>query len=313
MPSVLIGIPVLNNLEMTRSCLRYIIKNSQTDRLQLKVSILILDNGSTDDIAALLRQEFQDCPFPLYYRRNPRNLGVAIAWNQILQFSPHDIPTDDFFYDYYVLESNDAFVCPDWLQPMVDAMESNKQIGWIAAMENGSAVLPELLEAHSCSKEYRIDPNTPFTSAVIEESIAAIYSKWGGHEEFCQMIKNKELPLFQPFRKTDRSAVCFMVRPAMIKQIGFFDETGWPIGVSEDLECYLRMEKIILPAGLTDNDYPDEQKWQNGFSSQSVVHHNWCSTHQGKDFDGKKWGKIREKNWRKKFRKSKKYFNALLP
>lgn len=313
MKSVLIGIPVLNNLEMTRACLRFVMKNTRTDRLNLNVSLFILDNGSTEDIAGLLRNEFQQAQFPIYYRRNPRNLGVAIAWNQILQFSPDNIPTGHPAYDYFVIQSNDAFVGPDWLQPMVEAMESDEQIGWVATLENGSLVLDELAEAHELSKNYRIDPGTTFTTQAIEKSIDSIYSKWGGHEAFCHMVDEKGLPLFLPFQKTDRSAVCFMVRPAMVEQIGYFDEDGWPIGVAEDLEYYLRMEKILLPPGITDEIYPDDQKWKSGFCGKSVVHHNWCSTHQGKDFDGRKWGKLREKNWKKKFRKSKKYFNSLLP
>ena len=104
-----------------------------------------------------------------------------------------------------------------------------------------------------------------------------------------------------------------MVKPAMIKQIGYFDEDFWPIGVSEDLEYFLRMEKIIQPPGLSDDVYQPEKKWIAGFCGKSVVHHNWCSTHQGKDFDGRGWDKAREKNWKKKFRKSKKYFTKLLP
>lgn len=51
-----------------------------------------------------------------------------------------------------------------------------------------------------------------------------------------------------------------MMRPAMIAQVGLFDEDGWPIGVSEDLEYSLRMEKIVRPPGLTDEVYPDDCK-----------------------------------------------------
>lgn len=313
MSSVLIGIPVLNNLEMTRSCLRHIIRNTTTERIGINVTILILDNGSTDDIAGMLRNEFSQSRFPIYYRINPRNLGVAIAWNQILKFSPENIPSNKLNYDYYVISNNDAFLGPDWLQPMVDAMESDGQIGWVATLENGSSALNELIEAHTLSKNYRIDPSKPFTTAAIEESIDSIYSKWGGYDAFCHMIKNQSLPLFIPFQKADRSAVCFMVRFAMIEQIGFFDEDSWPIGISEDLEYFLRMEKIIRLPGLTDDIYPDTRKWKSGFCGKSIAHHNWCSTHQGKDFDGRKWDKTREKNWRKKFRKSKKYFTELLP
>jgi len=313
MPSVLIGIPVLNNLEMTRACLHFIMRNTATERLGLDVTIFILDNGSTDDIAGMVRNEFSQAPFPIYYRKNPRNLGVAIAWNQILKFSPANIPSVKLQYDYYVIESNDAFLGPDWLQPMIEAMESDKQIGWVATLENGSSIREELIEAHALSKSYRIDPSKPFTTAAIEESIDSIYSKWGGHDAFCRMIGSLSLPLFMPFQKTDRSAVCFMVRPSMIEQLGFFDEDGWPIGVSEDLEYFLRMEKIICPPGLTNDVYPDAGKWKSGFCGKSVAHHNWCSTHQGKDFDGRKWDKAREKNWQEKFKKSKKYFTELLP
>ncbi|MBU0663913.1 MAG: glycosyltransferase [Proteobacteria bacterium] len=313
MKSILIGIPVLNNLEMTRACLRHLVRNTATDRTDLRIEILILDNGSTDDIARLLRNEFSKSPFTIYYRRNPRNLGVAIAWNQILRFSADNIPSESMVYDYYVIASNDAFVCPDWLQPMVESMESDRQIGWVAALENGSLFLDELIEAHALSKNYRVAPEKPFDTAAIERSIDSIYSKWGGHDSFSRMVSNKGLPLFMPFRKTDRSAVCFMVRPSMVEQIGYFDEDEWPVGVAEDLEYYLRMEKIILPKGITDEIYPDDKKWKSGFCGRSVVHHNWCSTHQGKDFDGRMWGKMREKNWKKKFRKSKKYFNSLLP
>jgi hypothetical protein len=201
----------------------------------------------------------------------------------------------------------------DWLQPLVEAMEKDKTIGWISAMENGSPVLSELIEAHSLSKEYRIDPKTPYTTEVINKGLDLIYEKWGGHEAFCRLVKNKQLPLFIPYRKEGRSAVCFMVRPAMIEQIGLFDEDYAPIGISEDLEYFLRIERILMPSWLTIDRYPEEAKWKNGFCSKSIVHHNWCSTHQGPKFDGRRWDKMREKNWKAKFGKSKKYYTELLP
>lgn len=97
---------------------------------------------------------------------------MAIAWNQILQFSPENIPSNKLHYDYYVIENNDAFLWPDWLQPLIEAMESDKQIGWVSTQENGSSVLNELIEAHALSKSYRIDPSKPFSTAAIEKSIA---------------------------------------------------------------------------------------------------------------------------------------------
>lgn len=313
MIKVLIGIPVLDNIEITRACLQHLYRNTETNRLDLNVSVLIVDNGSERDVKCILESEFQKTAFPLYFLRNPQNAGVAVAWNQILKFAPEKGNGKSFHYDYYIISNNDVLFGVDWLQPLVEAMEKDKTIGWISAMENGSSILSELIEAHSLSKEYRIDPKTPYTTEVINKGLDLIYGKWGGHEAFCRLVKNKQLPLFIPYRKDGRSAVCFMVRPAMIEQIGFFDEDYAPIGISEDLEYFLRIERILMPSWLTIDRYPEEAKWKNGFCSKSIVHHNWCSTHQGPKFDGRRWDKMREKNWKAKFGKSKKYYTELLP
>jgi len=313
MKKVLIGIPVLDNVEITKVCLQHLYRNTETDRSDLDVSVLIIDNGSQNDIKKILQQEFKDPAFSTYFLRNSENRGVAAAWNQIVKFVPENEHGQSFYYDYYIVSNNDAFFGPDWLQPMVEAMETDKRIGWISTMENGSPVLKELIEAHSLSKDYRVDPQTPYTTEVINDSLRHIYEKWGGHTSFCQLVRDNDLPLFIPFEKEGRSAVCFMVRPAMIDQIGYFDEDYSPIGIAEDLEYFLRIERILMPSWLTDDIYPEEAKWKCGFCGRSVVHHNWCSTRQGPHFDGRKWDKTREKNWKAKFGKSRKYYTKLLP
>ena len=313
MRKILIGIPVLDNVEITRACLQHLYLNTETDRLGLSVSVLIIDNGSQNSIEDVFRYEFKDPKFATYYLRNSENIGVAAAWNQILRFVPEKVPGITFYYDYYVISNNDALYGIDWLQPMVEAMETDKTIGWISTMENGSPVLEELIEAHRLSKEYRVNPQKPNTTEVINQSLERIYEKWGGHDFFCRLVRNKDLPFFIPFQKESRSAVCFMVRPAMIDQIGFFDQDFAPIGIAEDLEYFLRMERVLMPSWLTDEIYPEDSKWKCGFCGKSVVHHNWCSTRQGPNFDGRKWDKAREKNWKKKFGKSRKFYTKLLP
>lgn len=305
MSKILIGIPVLDNIEMTRVCLQSLYQYTDTDRLDLDISLLIIDNGSSDDIAGLLKGEFRGERFPTYYLRNPQNLGVAIAWNQILRFSPGIIYGSTFYYDYYVLSNNDVLFGPDWLQPLVDVMEGDEGIGWVSVLENGSPVMQELLEAYSRTKRYYVNPNKPYSSEDIVDSVKMVYDKWGGHESFCWFVKSHSLPLFI---KGGRSAVCFMLRPAMIEQIGFFDEDYSPIGISEDLEYFLRIERIITPPWLTEGMYPKENKWKYGFCGKSIIHHNWCMTRQGLHFDGRKWEKEKEKNWRAKFGKSRKFY-----
>ncbi|MBN1684728.1 MAG: glycosyltransferase [Gammaproteobacteria bacterium] len=313
MIKVLIGIPVLNNIEITRACLQHLFKNTKTNRLNIDFSVLIIDNGSENNIEQVFKEEFKTEIFQMYFMRNQQNLGVAPAWNQILKFSPEKEKNTEFHYDYYVISNNDALFGVDWLQPLVEAMENDDKIGWVSTMENGSPVLNELIKAHALSKKYRLDPQKPYTAEIITRGLDSIYKKWGGHDAFCQFIKNKNLPLFIPYTKEGRSAVCFMVRPTMIEQIGFFDEDYAPIGIAEDLEYFLRIEQILIPAWLTREKYPAEAKWKCGFCGKSIVHHNWCSTHQGPNFDGKNWGKMREKNWKAKFGKSKKYYTSLLP
>jgi hypothetical protein len=53
MLKVLIGIPVLDNVEITRTCLQYLEKYTETERLGLEVSLLIIDNGSQENIFGL--------------------------------------------------------------------------------------------------------------------------------------------------------------------------------------------------------------------------------------------------------------------
>jgi GT2 family glycosyltransferase len=304
MIKILVGIPVLDNIEMTRACVQSLYQYTDSDRMDLDVSVVIIDNGSQDDITGLIKGEFSETRFPAYYVRNPENLGVAIAWNQILRFSPRATHETSFCYDYYVISNNDILFGPDWLQPLVETMASDNRIGWISALENGSPVMQELLEAHSRTRKFYVDANNAYTAEDIVESVRKVYEKWGGHEAFCGFVKSSDLPLFIHKR---RSAVCFMIRPAMVRQIGFFDEDYPPVGISEDLEYFLRIEGVIKPPWITD-DYPAKGKWKYGLCGRSVIHHNWCMTRQGPGFDGRRWDKEKEKNWKTKFGRSKKYY-----
>ena len=92
MRKVLIGIPVLDNVEITRACLQHLYRNTTIDRMNVSVSVLIIDNGSRNDIKAIFRPEFKDTNFVTFYLKNSENIGVAAAWNQILRFAPEKVP-----------------------------------------------------------------------------------------------------------------------------------------------------------------------------------------------------------------------------
>ncbi len=307
---VLIGIPVLDNIEMTLACLDSLRRNTETNRLDLDMSLLILDNGSTGDTAPLAEIDSEQFGCPVHYLRNSTNRGVAAAWNQIIQYGPPTQSPTTFYYDYYVISNNDIIVGPDWLQPLVEAIESAPQVGWVSSLENGSPLADELLASHEITQKHRVDPNKIHTRQTILESVDRIYCRWGGHDAFCHLIKSKELPLFI---ENGQSAVCFMVRSSMIEEIGFFDEDFSPIGLNEDLEYFLRLAGVFPSQPLSIDKPSANSHWKYGFCGRSIIHHNWCMTRQGPHFDGRKWDKQKEKNWKAKFGKSRKYHARLLP
>lgn len=78
--------------------------------------IVVADNGSTDDSIKFIEQHYPT----IQLIRLPKNLGYAGGYNQALaQISA----------DYYVLLNSDVEVSPNWIEPMVSLLESNKSIG----------------------------------------------------------------------------------------------------------------------------------------------------------------------------------------
>lgn len=309
---ILIGIPVLDNLAMTRVCLESLVAHTPCTPGDITAALVVVDNGSSDDIAGLLRRELDGTAMPVHYVRNPVNRGVAAAWNQILRLAGQQPRTAASPHPWAVIANNDVVFGPEWLEPLAAAMAQNERVGWVAAMENGSPVAPMLIEAHAVSRRHRLDPRQTPSAEAIRRSIARTYAGWGGHAAFCRTVKSLGLPLFIPFRGADRSAVCFLINTAMVEEIGFFDEAYAPVGIAEDLEYYLRMQGVLPAPGATAAGDSPGPVWRAGFCGQSVIHHCWCSTRQGPHFDGRRWDKERERNWRAAFGRSRKHFSRLL-
>jgi GT2 family glycosyltransferase len=80
------------------------------------VEIIVADNGSTDNSLEVLAKEFNT----VTVITNPKNEGFAGGYNWALQ---------KVQADYFVLLNSDVAVEENWINPMVDLMESNLQIG----------------------------------------------------------------------------------------------------------------------------------------------------------------------------------------
>lgn len=79
-------------------------------------AIIVADNGSTDDSVKFLEEHYPT----IQIIRLSKNLGYAGGYNQALT---------QVTADYYVLLNSDVEVAPDWIEPMVTLLESDKSIG----------------------------------------------------------------------------------------------------------------------------------------------------------------------------------------
>ena len=78
-------------------------------------NIFVVDNNSTDSSIEFLNTHYSNIDIII----NKSNLGYAEGYNVALQ---------KIKADYYVLINSDIEVTKDWLRPLIDLMDSNKQI-----------------------------------------------------------------------------------------------------------------------------------------------------------------------------------------
>ncbi|MEI6455514.1 MAG: glycosyltransferase family 2 protein [bacterium] len=81
-----------------------------------EAEVIVADNASSDDSVSFLRNHYPG----IRIIHNPVNEGFAKGYNLALQ----QIDTE-----YYVLLNSDIEVTENWLQPLVDLMDSDPQIG----------------------------------------------------------------------------------------------------------------------------------------------------------------------------------------
>ena len=91
------------------------------------LDIVIADNASTDDSVSFVQQHYSRCQLITL----DKNYGFTGGYNQALKHVKAD---------YYILLNSDVQVTPNWIEPMIDLMQSSNKI---------AAVQPKLLAQHS--------------------------------------------------------------------------------------------------------------------------------------------------------------------
>lgn len=155
---------VWNNLELTKSCIDSIIKNTDAD-----YRLVIIDNASNSETKKYLEQLKDKEDQRVLLIRNESNLGFIKAVNQGMKLS--DAP-------YVCLINNDTIVTKGWLSEMILAAESSPQIGLVNPSSNTLAQRPEKWEPIEAYAQKLKDSATSFTEI-------------GSAIGFCMLIKRE--------------------------------------------------------------------------------------------------------------------------
>ncbi len=123
-PQVLAFILNWNGLQQTTRCISSLLCSGYSN-----LKILVLDNGSDEDEAALLKETFGDA---IQIVRNASNLGFCQGNNYCLELTRERLRPD-----YILLFNNDAVATPGFLDALVKRAETDKLI---------AAVSPSILD-----------------------------------------------------------------------------------------------------------------------------------------------------------------------
>lgn len=122
LPFIRVVVLAFDGAEMTLECIESIRRSEWPED---RIEIVLVDNGSLDDVVDRVRTRF-----PSVRLVEPmRNLGFAGGCNAGISAteSSNGVPLTAF--DHVALVNNDAVVFPDWLTPLVRAIEADDRIG----------------------------------------------------------------------------------------------------------------------------------------------------------------------------------------
>jgi GT2 family glycosyltransferase/glycosyltransferase involved in cell wall biosynthesis len=219
-PNLMIVVPVYNAHDEVDKCIKSVLKHTNLERIRL----LIVDDGSTDErISTLLARHASNKQVTIL--RNENNIGYTKTINRGIIFAG----SDDI-----ILLNSDAVVTPNWIAGLRAAAFKDPRIGTVTAMSDnaGAFSFPRTgvrnLPPDNCSKD-------DFAIRIVQAA---------GN---CEPV---EVPTGSGF--------CMYIKRQLLKDIGAFDEEGFPRGYGEENDFCMR----ALKAG-----------WKNLITPWSYVYH----------------------------------------
>lgn len=109
---MLVGIPVLTGPVHTREAIESVLDSSDAD-------VLVIDNGSASDMIWMLTELSKKYHTRLIIYRNPVNIYVNPAWNQIIKYFLN------WEYDHLVIMNSDLVLNRNWYKALTDHLHKH--------------------------------------------------------------------------------------------------------------------------------------------------------------------------------------------
>ncbi|WP_136514980.1 glycosyltransferase [Geomonas edaphica] len=198
-PEVTIVIPVFNGAELTENCLRAITANTPKGMYQ----VVIVDNGSKDGTAALLKR--LRAP-EITVISNAENLGFAKACNQGAQAAGGE---------FILFLNNDTLPHPGWLEQLVAMARAEATIGIVG------------------SKLLYPDDSVQHAGVVVGLRDGEPYPY---HVHLCEPSDSPLVNVPREYQMV--TGACLMIRSGLFRRLGGFDEAY--VNGHEDLDLCMK-------------------------------------------------------------------------
>ena len=185
-PTVCIIVLNWNNPGDTLACLKSLQKLDYPS-----YSVLVVDNGSTDDSVSVIRERYPDVPL----LETGANLGYAGGNNAGIR---HVLQQGA---DYVCILNNDIVVAPDFLGFLMSALESAEDMG---------VVTPLVLDTSSPESVWALGVRVGKRTAKVDRLYAAADP---------EAVVGRE-----PFEVDAASGSAFLVRRKVLEEVGLLDE-----------------------------------------------------------------------------------------
>lgn len=208
MPDISICIVSLRAREYLRDCLHSLREHAP----RRSVEVIVVDNGSHDGTAEMLRQEFPE----VQLIENEANLGFAAPMNQAMRAAGGQ---------YVLLLNPDTLLQAGMLDRLVDFMDTHPEAGICG---------PKVLNRDgTLQKACRRGDSRPWAVLSYFLGLSELFphSKWFGGYLLNYLDENATYPV------DGISGSCMLVRRAVIEQIGYLDEQFFAYQEDADY-CY---------------------------------------------------------------------------